>query len=184
VPLAGWRRALQFEETGLPWVPPSPNLRTPTQAALYPGVGLLETTNVSVGRGTDTPFEVVGAPWLDGVRVARTLNLRRLPGVRFAPVTFTPASSVHAGQACGGIRISVVDRSALRPVALGFEIAVALRDLHPQQWDRKRFGALLANAAALERLERGETAGSIESGWAASLMDFERRRTAFLLYAQ
>jgi uncharacterized protein YbbC (DUF1343 family)/CubicO group peptidase (beta-lactamase class C family) len=184
VPLEGWRRDLFFDETGLPWVPPSPNLRTPTQALLYPGVALLETTNVSVGRGTDTPFEIVGAPWLDAATLSRTLNLRRLPGVRFAPVAFTPASAVHAGQACRGILISVVDRALVRPVALGLEIAVALRDLHPREWDRRRFGGLLANGAALARFEKGETAAQIEAGWAAALMEFERRRAAFLLYRE
>jgi uncharacterized protein YbbC (DUF1343 family) len=184
VPLAGWRRGLYFEETGLPWVAPSPNLRTPTQAVLYPGVALLETTNVSVGRGTDTPFEIVGAPWIEGVTLARTLNQRRLPGVRFAPVTFTPSSSVHAGKACQGVLISVVDRAAVRPVALGLELAVALRDLYPRDWDRKRLGVLLANGAALARFEKGETAAQIESGWAATLMEFERRRAGFLLYTE
>ena len=184
VPLAGWRRAFLFEDTGLPWVAPSPNLRTPTQAALYPGVALLEPTNVSVGRGTDTPFEVVGAPWVEPGTLARTLNLRHLPGVRFSPVAFTPSSSIHGGQACRGIRISVVDRAALRPVALGLEIAVALRDLHPREWDRRNLGRLLANGAALARFEKGETAAQIESGWAASLMEFERRRASFLLYPE
>jgi uncharacterized protein YbbC (DUF1343 family) len=184
VALEGWRRGLFFDETGLLWIAPSPNLRTPTQALLYPGVGLLETTNLSVGRGTDTPFEIVGAPWMEGVTLARTLNLRRLPGVRFAPVAFTPASSKHAGELCRGVRISVVDRAAVRPVALGLEIAVALRDAFPRDWDRARLGVLLANEAAVVRFERGETAPQIESGWAASLMEFERRRAAFLLYAE
>jgi uncharacterized protein YbbC (DUF1343 family) len=184
VPLEGWRRGLFFDETGLPWIAPSPNLRTPTETLLYPGVALLETTNVSVGRGTDTPFELVGAPWVDAERLARTLNLRRLPGVRFAPVSFTPASSVHAGEACRGVFVSVVDRTQVRPVALGLEIAVALRDLHPSEWDRRRLGALLANAAALARFEKGETAPQIEAGWAAALMEFERRRAAFLLYGE
>jgi uncharacterized protein YbbC (DUF1343 family) len=182
VPLAGWKRSFFYEDTGLRWVAPSPNLRTPTQALLYPGIALLETTNVSVGRGTDTPFEVVGAPWIDAAALARTLSLRRLPGVRFAPEAFTPGSSTHAGSACQGVRISVVDREAVRPVALGLEIAVALRDLHAREWDRSRFGVLLASAAALARFEKGETAAQIESGWAAALMEFERRRAAFLLY--
>ncbi|HVO09123.1 MAG TPA: serine hydrolase [Vicinamibacteria bacterium] len=182
VALEGWRRELYFDETGLPWIAPSPNLRTPNQAVLYPGVALLETTNVSVGRGTDTPFELVGAPWLDGARLARTLSLRSLPGVRFAPVTFTPAASMHVGQACRGVRISVVDRAAVRPVALGLEIAAALRDLHPREWDRRQFGQLLASGAALARFEKGDTAAQVESVWAASLMEFERRRAAFLLY--
>jgi uncharacterized protein YbbC (DUF1343 family) len=137
-----------------------------------------------VGRGTDTPFELVGAPWVDAERLARTLNLRRLPGVRFAPVSFTPASSTHAGEACRGVIVSVVDRAAVRPVALGLEIAVALRDLHPGDWDRRRLGALVANAAALARFEKGESAPQIEAGWAAALMEFERRRAAFLLYGE
>ena len=184
VPLAGWKRAFDFEDTGLPWVAPSPNLRTPTQALLYPGVALLETTNVSVGRGTDTPFEVVGAPWIDGGTLARTLNLRRLPGVRFAPESFRPSSSTHGGKACQGVRISVTDRAAVRPVLLGLEIAVALRDLYPKDWDRSRLGVLLANGAALARFEKGEAAAQIESGWAAALMEFERRRAGFLLYRE
>lgn len=182
VSASGWRRSLFYDETGLPWVPPSPNLRTPGQALLYPGVALLETTNVSVGRGTDTPFEVVGAPWLDAAALARTLSGRRLPGLRFVEVEFTPASSTHAGKPCRGVRIAVVDRAAVKPVALGLELACALRDLHPREWDRSRFGVLLAHAASIARFERGEGAASIESGWAAALMEFERRRGAYLLY--
>jgi uncharacterized protein YbbC (DUF1343 family) len=139
---------------------------------------------VSVGRGTDTPFEIVGAPWVDAPTLARTLNQRGLPGVRFAPVSFTPSSSVHAGKPCRGVLISVTDRAAVRPVALGIELAVALRDLHPKDWDHSRLGTLLANRAALARFDRGETAAQIESGWAAALMEFERRRAAFLLYGE
>ncbi|MHB8800671.1 MAG: exo-beta-N-acetylmuramidase NamZ domain-containing protein [Thermoanaerobaculia bacterium] len=182
IPLRGWRRALWYDETGLPWVNPSPNLRSVTQAALYPGVALLETTNVSVGRGTDAPFELVGAPWIDAERLARMLNLRAIPGVRFAPVAFTPASSTHAGSLCRGVRITLTDRSALRPVALGLELATALRDLHRTDWNRDRFGELLGSAAALVRFERGEAAGTIVAGWAAEQMEFERRRARFLLY--
>jgi len=182
VPLRGWRRALWYDETGLPWVNPSPNLRSVTQAALYPGVALLETTNVSVGRGTDAPFELVGAPWIDAERLARTLNVRAIPGVRFAPVTFTPASSTHAGTLCRGLRITLTDRSALRPVALGLELATALRDLHGPDWKRDRFGDLLGSAAAVTRFERGDLAGTIVAGWAAEQMEFERRRARHLLY--
>jgi uncharacterized protein YbbC (DUF1343 family) len=184
VAASGWRRALYCDETGLPWIPPSPNLRTPMQALLYPGVALLETTNVSVGRGTDTPFEVVGAPWLDAAALARTLSARRLPGLRFVEVEFTPASSTHEGKPCRGVRIAVVDRAAVRPVALGLELACALRDLHPKEWDRSRFGVLLAHAASVARLERGEGPAAIEAGWAAQLMEFERRRAPYLLYGE
>ena len=182
VALRGWKRSLWYDETGLPWVDPSPNLRSVTQAALYPGVALLETTNVSVGRGTDAPFELVGAPWIDAERLARTLNVRGIAGVRFAPVAFTPASSKYAGERCRGIRVTVTDRGALRSVTLGVEIATALRDLHAKEWKRERFGDLLASGAAAVRFERGETASQLVSGWAAGQMEFERRRAPYLLY--
>jgi uncharacterized protein YbbC (DUF1343 family) len=182
VKMGGYARDLWYDETGLPWVNPSPNLRTVTQAALYPGVGLLETTNVSVGRGTDAPFEQFGAPWMDGPRVAATLSARGIAGVRFTPVRFTPSSSVFKGETCSGVRITVVDRNALNAVALGFHAATALRDLHPKEWKVDRFNRLLVNAAALERFTRGETAGEIAGAWAAGAMEFEKRRAAFLLY--
>src|SRR5262249_11338306 len=182
VKMRGWAREFWYDETGLEWIDPSPNMRSLAAAALYPGVGLLETTNVSVGRGTDTPFEVLGAPWLDGRRLAQLLNARAIPGVRFSPVHFTPSASVFAGQRCGGIRMDVVDREALRAVSLGIEIAVALRDLHPLDWERQSFLRLLANADAMRRLEKGENAPSIIASWQKSLEDFEKRRARFLLY--
>ena len=182
VKLANYSRDLWYDETGLPWVNPSPNLRSVTQAALYPGVGLIEATNVSVGRGTDSPFEQIGAPWMDGLRMAATLNARGIPGVRFTPIRFTPASSVHKGVECGGVRITLVDRKALDAVTLGVHLMTALRDLHGKDWDTKNANRLLASSAAMTRLARGETAAEIVGGWTASLMEFERRRAAFLLY--
>jgi uncharacterized protein YbbC (DUF1343 family) len=182
VRMSGYARDLWYDETGLPWVNPSPNLRSVTEAALYPGIGLLETTNVSVGRGTDVPFEQFGAPWMDGPRVAATLNARGIPGVRFTPVRFTPTSSVFKGETCSGVRITLVDRNALDAVALGFHAATALRDLHPNEWKHDRFNRLLVNAAAFARFTRGETAAEIAGAWAAGAMEFERRRAAFLLY--
>ena len=182
VRMRGWSRDLWYDETGLEWANPSPNMRSLVAAALYPGVGLLETTNLSVGRGTDTPFEVIGAPWLEGRKLAQMLNARAIPGVRFSPLHFTPASSVFAGQRCGGIRIDVVDREALRPVSLGIEIAVALRDLYPVDWDRKGFVTLLANGDAYRRLEKGENASAIIASWQKDLEAFEKRRAKYLLY--
>jgi len=135
-----------------------------------------------VGRGTDTPFEVIGAPWMDGARMAATLNARNLAGVRFTPVRFTPSSSVHRGAACGGVRITLVDRKALDAVALGVHLMTALRDLHPKDWDAKNANRLLASGSAMTRFARGETAAEIVGGWTASLMEFERRRAAYLLY--
>ena len=182
VKMKRYRRSLWYDETGLAWVDPSPNLRSVTQAALYPGVALLEMTNVSVGRGTDAPFELVGAPWIDGAKLASVLSARAIRGVRFTPVRFTPSSSKHAGKECGGARITLVERDALASVTLGLELATALRDLYPAEWDRARLGDLLAHGATLVRLDRGESAATIVSGWAAARMEFERRRAAFLLY--
>ncbi len=182
VTMANYARDLWYDETGLPWTNPSPNLRSMAGAALYPGVGLLEVTNVSVGRGTDAPFEIVGAPWMDGPRMAATLNARNLPAVRFTPVRFTPMSSVYKGEACSGVRITLVDRKGLDAVALGIHFMTALRDLHPKEWETKNANRLLVSGAAMTRFGRGETAGEIVSGWTASLMEFERRREAYLLY--
>jgi uncharacterized protein YbbC (DUF1343 family) len=182
VKMAGYARDLWYDETGLIWVNPSPNLRSVTEAALYPGVGLLEATNVSVGRGTDSPFEVVGAPWMDAPRVAATLNARGIPGVRFTPVRFTPSSSVFKGETCSGVRITLVDRKALDSVVLGIHIATALRDLHPKDWNTEKLDRLLKSAAAFARFQRGESAGEITGAWAAGKMEFERRRAGYLLY--
>ena len=182
VKMSGYARDLWYDETGLPWVNPSPNLRSVTEAALYPGIGLLETTNVSVGRGTDAPFEQFGAPWMDGARVAATLNARGIAGVRFSPVSFKPLSSVFKDEVCSGVRITLVDRNALNAVALGFHVATALRDLHPKEWRAEKLNRLLVSRAAIARFSRGETAGEITGAWAAGSMEFERRRAAFLLY--
>jgi uncharacterized protein YbbC (DUF1343 family) len=182
VKMKGYARDLWYDETGLPWVNPSPNLRSVTEAALYPGIGILETTNLSVGRGTDSPFEVFGAPWMDGPRVAGTLNARGIAGVRFTPVRFTPASSVFKGEACSGVRITLVDRNALNAVSLGFHVATALRDLHPREWSAEKLGRLLVSRAALARFSRGETAREITGAWAAGSMEFEKRRAAYLRY--
>ncbi|HLN93751.1 MAG TPA: exo-beta-N-acetylmuramidase NamZ domain-containing protein, partial [Thermoanaerobaculia bacterium] len=182
VKLSGWSRDLWFDETGLEWVNPSPNMRSLTEATLYPGIGLLETTNLSIGRGTDTPFEVIGAPWLDGRRLAAVVSARKIPGVTFTPIHFTPASSTFGGERCGGVRLTVTDRDALRPVALGIEIAVALRDLSPVDWQRAKLISLLANRDTFERVERGETADAIERSWEKGLEKFRRRRARFLRY--
>ncbi len=182
VPIRGWTRDLWYDETGLLWVNPSPNVRSLTEAALYPGIGLLETTNLCVGRGTDTPFEVIGAPWLDGVRLARVLAARGIPGVTFTPVRFTPASSTFAGRLCGGVAFTIIDRAALDPVSLGIEIATALRDLHPSDWDHESFRTLLANRKAFELLEGGATADAIVASWRDEVEAFRKSAAPFLLY--
>jgi uncharacterized protein YbbC (DUF1343 family)/CubicO group peptidase (beta-lactamase class C family) len=180
--MEGWRRAMWFDETNLVWVNPSPNMRSLTEATLYPGIGLLETTNVSVGRGTETPFELVGAPWIDGQELASYLNNQRIAGVRFVPVRFTPTSSVFKGEACGGINVIITDRERFHPVSNGLEIAVALRKLYPSQWKVDSYLRLLANTDTLERLKRGDSPADIQRSWAAQLEEFQRKRASVLIY--
>ena len=182
IKMENWRRAMWFDSTNLTWINPSPNMRSLTQATLYPGVGLLETTNVSVGRGTDTPFEVLGAPWLDGQRLANYLNARQIPGVRVVPVRFTPKSSVHKDQECGGINIIATDRTRLQSVSLGIEIAAALRHLHPSDWQIDKFNRLLANGDVFDRVKRGDSSDSIIRSWATPLDQFKQARARVLLY--
>ncbi|HEX8190798.1 MAG TPA: exo-beta-N-acetylmuramidase NamZ domain-containing protein [Pyrinomonadaceae bacterium] len=180
--MESWRRGMWLDATGQTWVNPSPNMRSLTEATLYPGVGLLETTNVSVGRGTDTPFEIVGAPWLDGRKLATYLNGRSLAGVRFVPVRFTPRASVHKEQECGGVNLVVTDRARFRPVRAGLEMAVALRRLYPEDWKVEGYGRLLVNADILERVRRADEPESIERAWQPALAEFRRARARALLY--
>jgi uncharacterized protein YbbC (DUF1343 family) len=127
--IRGWKRDELFDRTGIVWVNPSPNMRSLTEALLYPGVGMLEATNLATGRGTDTPFERVGAPWIDPSRFAAALNESPLPGVRFVPIFFTPAERQHAGQRCGGVQILITDWSEFEPLTLGVSLAVRLKAL-------------------------------------------------------
>lgn len=182
IKMESWHRSMWLDETGLTWVNPSPNMRSLTQATLYPGVGLLETTNVSVGRGTDTPFEVVGAPWIDGQRLASYLNGRRIAGVRFVPIRFTPSTSVHKGESCGGINMIITDRARFQPLLNGIELAVALRKLYPADWKVDGYLRLLVNADTLDRVKRAEPPEEIVRTWAAKLEEFRRVRARALIY--
>ncbi len=182
VPVEGWSREQLFDVTGLAWINPSPNMRSLTEALVYPGIGLLETTNLSVGRGTETPFEVFGAPWLDGNMLAEALKGAHTPGVAFEPITFTPQSSKFEGDACGGVRVLVNDRSKLEPVRVGLEVAVQLRRLYPEDWKIDDYKRLLGNDAVLSALRDGKTAAEIEAGYQADLKGFLKRREVFLLY--
>ena len=180
--MEGWRRAMWFDATNLIWINPSPNMRSLTEATLYPGIGLLETTNVSVGRGTNTPFEVVGAPWLDGQKLADYLNHRRIPGVRFVPLKFTPNASVFKDKECGGVNLLIADRARFSPLRTGIEIAVALRRLYPADWKVDDYGRLLVNAATLARVKRGDAPEEIIQSWSAELEQFRKSRASVLLY--
>jgi len=178
----GWQRRDFFDRTGLVWINPSPNMRSLTEAVLYPGIGLLETTNLSVGRGTDTPFEIVGAPWLNGVALAQALNQSGLPGVRFVPIRFTPDASKFAEQVCGGVNIIVTHRSRFRPVRTGLEMARQLRRLHTDDWNTASLNRLLGNRETLEALLEGTCVDEIEVTYESELDRFRQRRSRFLLY--
>lgn len=182
IKMEGWRRADFFDGASLTWVNPSPNMRSLTEALLYPGIGLLETTNLSVGRGTDTPFEVIGAPWIDGQRLSDALNRAGLAGVRFVPVKFTPKSSKFINEECSGVNIVITDRGSFRPVATGVEIAYQLNRLYPGTWKTDDYIRLLANRAALAALKEGKSPSEIAETWQAGLADFARIRKNYLLY--
>jgi uncharacterized protein YbbC (DUF1343 family) len=182
VPIEGWLRGDWFDSTGLTWINPSPNLRSVTEAALYPGVALVEGTNVSVGRGTDTPFELLGAPWINGRQFAQYLNAREISGVRFVPVTFTPTSSTHANQKCEGVNIVLLDRSTLDAPELGIELASALRKLYPEQWQMARMIEILANQSVFDAISQGRDPRRIAQDWQESLRQFMKVREKYLIY--
>lgn len=178
----GWKRTDWWDATGLPWVNPSPNMRSLAQATLYPGVGLLEFTNLSVGRGTDTPFEILGAPWMDGRALAYALNARSLPGVRFIPVRFKPSASKFANETCGGVNLLVTDRTKFLPVRTGVEIALALRALYLEEWQASKYITLLANRTAMDGVLAGDDYPSLQKRWAADLKSYTQARNQFFLY--
>jgi uncharacterized protein YbbC (DUF1343 family) len=182
VAMEGWQRGDWFDSTGLAWVNPSPNLRSVTEAGLYPGVGLIEGTNVSVGRGTDTPFELLGAPWMKSRELAAYLNGRGIAGVRFVPVTFTPSTSNYAGQKCEGVNLVLTDRNALDGPELGIELAAALKKLYPADFKLERMTELLVNQAAYDGLVAGKDPQRIAQDWQEELEKFELVRKKYLLY--
>ncbi|RME92530.1 MAG: DUF1343 domain-containing protein, partial [Verrucomicrobia bacterium] len=176
IPIRGWRRELWFDQTSLPWVNPSPNMRSLTEAILYPGIGLLETTRLSVGRGTDTPFEVVGAPYIDDVRLAAELNRMDLEGLAFIPTRFTPRASVFAGKECGGVRIMVLDRDHADVLGAGLAIATILHRLYPEDFGLERFDKLLRYEPALAAIRENRTPAEIKALWRRDLAAFRERR--------
>jgi len=182
IPMVGWMRGDWYDSTGLTWINPSPNLRSLTEATLYPGVGLVEGTNISVGRGTDTPFELLGAPWINGQELAQYLNQREISGVRFVPVSFTPSSSSYAGQKCEGVNLVLLDRNALDGPELGIELASALLKLYPQQFHIQRMPELLVNQVAYDAITRAEDPRRIAQDWQQALDKFQQVRQKYLIY--
>jgi uncharacterized protein YbbC (DUF1343 family) len=182
VAMKNWRRDAWFDETGLGWVNPSPNMRTLYAATLYPGIGAFESTNISVGRGTDTPFEHVGAPWIDGAKLADALNARQIPGARFYPVRFTPSSSKFANEECHGVFIVITDRAAVRPVRVGVELASALLKLFPDKFQIDAAARLFGSTQGLGRIKAGDDPAAIAQSWAAVEARWRLLRAKYLLY--
>ncbi len=181
VKIEDWSRSQTFDETGQPWTNPSPNMRNITQAMLYPGIGLLETA-LSVGRGTDTPFEVIGAPYINDVLLAKRLNALGQEGVMFVPVRFTPSASIHKGQACGGVNIIITNRRKLKPVLLGAAIARELYAIYPKHFPLVKVNRLLCHLPTIRAIEQGKTLDQIQELWQSDLVNFNKRRAEFLIY--
>jgi uncharacterized protein YbbC (DUF1343 family) len=182
VRMQGYRRSAYFDETGLVFRPPSPNLRTVEEAVLYPAVALLEGTNVSVGRGTATPFELLGAPFIEPEKLALALSSYHLAGISFSPVRFTPKSSAHAGAECGGVRLHVEDRSRFEPVRTGVALALALRGFYRDQWDATRLHEMIGDPAVTAAILDLRPLGEIEGLWKDDLEAFRAKRAKYLLY--
>jgi len=182
IAMKNWHRNYFFDSTGFRWIPPSPNLRTFKGAVLYPGIEILQNAGVSVGRGTETPFEQFGAPWLDGEEVATSLNALHLPGVRFVAQPFIPISELYSGQRCGGVAMRITDRGALRSMRVGLEIAVLLRKLYPQHFDPAKLILLVGNTSTLEQLQSGVAPEKIIASWSTDLANFDQLRRKYFLY--
>ena len=182
IPMKNWHRNYFYESTSIRWVPPSPNLRTLKGAILYPGLEILQNAGVSVGRGTEAPFEEFGAPWMNGEEVAEVLNGRNLAGVRFVNQPYIPVSGLYAGQHCGGVGIRVTDRGAVRSIRVGLEIAELLQKKYPDHFDVTKTIVLLGNDATVEQLKAGTPPEQIIASWAADLAAFDQIRRKYFLY--
>jgi uncharacterized protein YbbC (DUF1343 family) len=193
VPMRGWRRAMLWEDTGRPWVPPSPNMPTPDTARVYPGGCLIEGTNLSEGRGTTRPFEWVGAPYLEAHAYAEHLNRRGLPGVHFRPARFQPTFHKWAGRLCSGVQVHVTDARRFKPFLTGLALVDAARRLAPRsfrwrrppyEFERRRlpFDILCGTDAIRRALEAGRTLARIEAGWRRALDGWRARRAPWLAY--
>ena len=182
IEMRGYRRRDWYDETGIPWIPPSPNLRTLTEATLYPGVALVEGANVSVGRGTDTPFELLGAPWIDGQKLADALNRRDIAGVFFIPANFTPDDSRYVHQPCHGVRLLLTDRRELDSPFLGIELASTLHQLYPEQFHTKEILSMVGSPSWVQAITDGKDPRSIAPQWQEGLREFSALRKRFLLY--
>ncbi len=182
VPMRGWRRSMFFEATGQPFVPPSPNMRSMNEALLYPGIGLLEFTNLSVGRGTSHPFERIGAPWIKAEKLWRRVHEAKLEGFALQPMHFVPTASKFKGEPCHGLAFTITDRRRFDPLRVGLEIACALRDLFPRTWEKERYLRLLGNREVYRAFLEGKSPERLYEMSQQGLGAFLKRRKGFLLY--
>ncbi len=182
ISMRNWHRNYFFESTGIKWIPPSPNLRTIKGSIVYPGIEILQSAGVSVGRGTQTPFEEFGAPWLNGDEVAAALNLLHLPGLHFAGQPFIPVVGLYSGQRCGGVAIRIIDRFAVRSMRLGLEIAAILQRLYPKEFNSAKLIELVGNADTIQQLQSGVAPDKIVASWSDSLAAFDKVRRRYFLY--
>ena len=182
ITMRNWRRRDYFDDTGLPWVNPSPNLRSFRAEILYPGLEILQAGGISVGRGTDLPFERLGAPWIRSGAFLEEINRRALPGLRFIAERFTPDSGPYAGQECEGARVVVSDRASFEPMRAGIEIAAVLAKLYPGKFEVSKMMALVGNADTIAKLKAGDAPATIVASWSADLEAFRKTRAKYLLY--
>jgi len=182
IAMKNWHRNYFFESTGTRWIPPSPNLRTLKGAVLYPGIEILQSSGVSVGRGTETPFEQFGAPWINGEEVAAALNERHLAGLRFANQPFIPVIGLYSGQRCGGVAVRITDRQAVRAMRMGQEIATILKKFYPEKFDPEKLMVLVGNAKTIRELQENTPPEKIEESWNADLNTFDQLRKKYFLY--
>jgi uncharacterized protein YbbC (DUF1343 family) len=182
IAMRNWHRNYFFESTGTKWIPPSPNLRTLKGSVLYPGLEILQSAGVSVGRGTETPFEQFGAPWMNGEQVAAELNARHLGGLRFVNQPFIPVIGLYSGQRCGGVAVRITDRQAVRAMRMGLEIAAVLKKSYPDKFDPEKLMVLVANAETIKQLQEGTPPEKIVASWSADLAAFEQLRKKYFLY--
>jgi uncharacterized protein YbbC (DUF1343 family) len=182
ITMRNWHRNYFFESTGIKWIPPSPNLRTIKGSVLYSGIEILQSAGVSVGRGTQTPFEEFGAPWINGDEVAAALNARNIPGVHFAAQPFIPIAGLYSGQRCGGVSIKIIDRFKVRSMRMGLEIAAILQKLYPKQFEASKLIELVGNSDAVQQLQSGAPPEKIVASWTDSLTAFDKVRRKYFLY--
>ncbi len=182
IAMKNWHRNYFFQSTGVRWIPPSPNLRTLKGSIVYPGLEILQSAGVSVGRGTEAPFEEFGAPWMDGEKVASALNAAHLPGLKFVSQPFIPVTGLYAGKRCNGVGIRIGDRGAVRSMRMGLEIAALLQKMYPEKFDVSKTIVLLGNAETVQKLEDSASPADIVASWQTSLSDYDKTRRRYLLY--